>query len=63
MRTILFDLEGILVESLYQQEQETIQDLRRATREKFIGLGVPREELEDLVRSTDLAREIVSGPA
>ena len=63
MRTILFDLEGILVESLYQQEQETIQEFRRATREKFMGLGVPREELEGLVRSTDLARAIVSGPA
>jgi phosphoglycolate phosphatase len=60
MRAILFDLEGTLVESLYQQEPETIQELRRATRERLVGLGVPREELEGLVRSTDLRNRAFS---
>jgi phosphoglycolate phosphatase len=60
MRAILFDLEGTLVESLYQQEPETIQELRRATREKLVSLGVPSEELEGLVRSTDLRNHAFS---
>lgn len=60
MRAILFDLEGTLVESLYQQAPETIQELRRATREGLVSLGVPREELEGLVRSTDLRNRAFS---
>ena len=51
MKALLFDLEGTLVESSYQQSPETIEGLRRETRQKLVSLGVPVELLAGLVRS------------
>jgi len=54
LKAILFDLEGTLVESAYQKQPEIIGRLRRATREKLLGLGVSKEALSGLVRSSAL---------
>ncbi len=51
MRGVLFDLEGTLVESAYQQSPETIDELRAMTRQELLALGVPQEILSGIVRS------------
>jgi phosphoglycolate phosphatase len=51
MKAVLFDLEGTLVESAYQRSRELVTRLRRKTKERLIGLGVPEPVLEGLVRS------------
>ncbi len=51
MKAVLFDLEGTLVESAYQRSRELVSRLRRDTKERLIGLGVPITVLEGLVRS------------
>jgi phosphoglycolate phosphatase len=51
MKAVLFDLEGTLVESAYQRSRELVARLRRETRERLIGLGVPEPILDGLVRS------------
>jgi hydroxymethylpyrimidine pyrophosphatase-like HAD family hydrolase len=45
VRGVLFDLEGTLVESAYQQSPETIDELRAKTRQVLLTLGVPQEIL------------------
>ena len=57
MKAVLFDLEGTLVESAYQRSSELVSRLRRDTRERLIGLGVPEPVLEGLVRSHALRNE------
>lgn len=52
MRAVLFDLEGTLVETAYEWSREAVNELRRGTKDKLIGLGVPEEALMGLVRST-----------
>lgn len=52
MKALLFDLEGTLVESAYQQSPELIVELRITTRDKLVELGVPEETLSGLVRSS-----------
>lgn len=54
MKALLFDLEGTLVESAYQQSPELIVELRFETRDKLVDLGVPRDILSGLVRSSAL---------
>ena len=54
MKAILFDLEGTLVETVYEQSREALDRIRRETKKKLIDLGVPREVLGDLVKSTFL---------
>ena len=54
MKAVLFDLEGTLVESAYQRSRELVYRLRRDTRERLLGLGVPEHILKGLVRSHDL---------
>jgi phosphoglycolate phosphatase len=51
LKAVLFDLEGTLVESAYQRSRELVSRLRRDTKERLIGLGVPEPVLEGLVRS------------
>jgi len=51
LKAVLFDLEGTLVESIYQQAPETIEQLRRETKARLIELGVPPDLLRGLVRS------------
>jgi phosphoglycolate phosphatase len=60
MKAVLFDLEGTLVESAYQRSRELVYRLRRDTRERLIGLGVPESILEGLVRSHALRNEAYS---
>ena len=57
MKAVLFDLEGTLVESAYQRSSELVSRLRRSTRERLIGLGVPEPVLEGLVKSHALRNE------
>ena len=52
MKAILFDLEGTLVETVYERSREALDQIRRETKKKLIDLGVPREALRDLVKST-----------
>ena len=52
MKAILFDLEGTLVETVYEWSREALDRIRRETKKKLIDLGVPREVLGDLVKST-----------
>jgi phosphoglycolate phosphatase len=52
MKALLFDLEGTLVESAYQQSPELIVELRVETRDKLVELGVPENILSGLVRSS-----------
>jgi HAD superfamily hydrolase (TIGR01509 family) len=54
MKAVLFDLEGTLVESAYQRSRELVARLRRETRERLIGIGIPEPVLEGLVRSHTL---------
>jgi HAD superfamily hydrolase (TIGR01549 family) len=54
LKAILFDLEGTLVETVYEQSREALDRIRRETKKKLIDLGVPREVLGDLVKSTFL---------
>lgn len=54
MKALLFDLEGTLVESAYQQSPEMIVELRFETRDKLVELGVPEDTLSGLVRSSAL---------
>ncbi|MGD2200615.1 MAG: HAD-IA family hydrolase [Candidatus Bathyarchaeota archaeon] len=54
MKAVLFDLEGTLVESIYQRSPEKIHDLREETRECLIGLGVPEMVLAGLLRSSSM---------
>lgn len=54
MKALLFDLEGTLVESAYQQSPELIVELRFETRDKLVDLGVPEDILSGLVRSSAL---------
>jgi len=56
-RAVLFDLEGTLVETVYQQRSEAVNQLRRETKKKLIELGVPAEALGELVRSTLLRNQ------
>ena len=60
MKAVLFDLEGTLVESAYQRSRELISRLRRDTRERLIGLGVPESILEASVRSHALRNKAYS---
>ncbi len=57
MKAVLFDLEGTLVESAYQRSRELVSRLRRDTRERLIGLGIPVPVLEGLVRSHALRNQ------
>ncbi|MEE8354873.1 MAG: HAD family hydrolase, partial [Candidatus Bathyarchaeia archaeon] len=57
MKAVLFDLEGTLVESAYQRSRELVSRLRRDTKERLIGLGVPEPVLKGLVRSHALRNE------
>lgn len=52
MKAILFDLEGTLVETVYERGREAVDHLRRETKRKLINLGVPADALRDLIRST-----------
>lgn len=52
MVAVLFDLEGTLVETLYERDSRTVYELRRETKKKIISLGVPASVLGDLVTST-----------
>jgi phosphoglycolate phosphatase-like HAD superfamily hydrolase len=54
MKALLFDLEGTLVESAYQQSPELVVELRFETRDKLLELGVPEDILSGLVRSSAL---------
>ena len=56
-KAILFDLEGTLVETVYQQSREVVDQLRRETKRKLIDLGVPASILSSLVRSTMLRNQ------
>ena len=60
MKAVLFDLEGTLVESIYQKKPETIWRLRSETKELLIDLGVPENLLGGVVRSFAL-RNIAYG--
>jgi len=60
MKAVLFDLEGTLVESIYQRKPEIIDKLRRETKELLIDSGVPAALLEGMVRSFAL-RNIAYG--
>lgn len=57
LKAVLFDLEGTLVETVYQRRREAVNRLRRKTEKKLIDLGVPPEALGDLVRSTLLRNQ------
>lgn len=57
MDAVLFDLEGTLVETLYQRSQVDLAELRAATRKKIVNLGVPDEHLTGIV-SGSLLRNI-----
>ena len=52
MKAVLFDLEGTLVETVYQRSREAVNQLHRKTKKKLISLGVPAVTLNGLVRST-----------
>lgn len=52
MKAVLFDLEGTLVETVYERGREAVDYLRRETKRKLISLGVPAEVLRGLVEST-----------
>jgi len=52
MVAVLFDLEGTLVETLYERDSGAVDELRRETKKKIMSLGVPAVVLEDLVTST-----------
>ena len=54
LKAVLFDLEGNLVESAYQKSPEILGRLRKETKEKLLSLGVPRENLSGVVRSSIL---------
>lgn len=51
MITVLFDLEGTLVQSM-EDDHEAIHEIRIKTREKLVALGIPRSELKGVTRST-----------
>ncbi|MFQ6054237.1 MAG: HAD family hydrolase [Candidatus Bathyarchaeia archaeon] len=48
----MFDLEGTLVETVYERSSQSVDHLRRETKRKLIALGVSAEALGGLVRST-----------
>lgn len=52
MKVILFDLEGTLVETVYERNKGAIDQERRNVKRKIISLGIPEEALGGLVRST-----------
>lgn len=52
MKAVLFDLEGTLVETVYERRREAVENLRRETKRKLINLGMPEKALGGLVRST-----------
>jgi len=56
-KAILFDLEGTLVETVYQRRREVVDHLRRETKRKLIDLGVPASILSSLIRSTLLRNQ------
>ena len=60
MKAVLFDLEGTLVESIYQKKPEIIWRLRSETKELLIDSGVPENLLGGVVRSFAL-RNIAYG--
>lgn len=41
---VLFDLEGTLVETVYERSREAIDKGRREVKSEIIRLGVPEEE-------------------
>lgn len=49
---VLFDLEGTLVETVYERSREAIDKGRREVKSEIIRLGVPEEALGSLIRST-----------
>ena len=51
MKAVLFDLEGTLVESVYQRNPKIIEKLRRETKELLLDLGVPKTLLTGVKRS------------
>lgn len=53
MKAVLFDLEGTLIETVYERVgREVVDRERREVKKKIIGLGVPEEALGGLVRHT-----------
>lgn len=53
MVAVLFDLEGTLVQTVYDdQESRTVRELRRGTKEKLIALGIPPRLLMGIKKST-----------
>jgi len=52
LEAVLFDLEGTLVETLYQRSREDLNKLRREVKRKLIDLGVSDEALIGLVSAT-----------
>jgi HAD superfamily hydrolase (TIGR01509 family) len=52
LKAVLFDLEGTLVETLYQRSLEDLNQLRKEVKKKLISLGVPDEVLIGLVSTT-----------
>jgi HAD superfamily hydrolase (TIGR01549 family) len=52
LRAVLFDLEGTLVETVYERSRVAIDQGRRDIRNEIIRLGVPEEALGGLIRST-----------
>jgi len=56
-KAILFDLEGTLVETVYQRRREVVDQLRRETKRKLIDLGVPASIVSSLIRSTLLRNQ------
>lgn len=52
MEAVLFDLEGTLVETLYQRSREDLSQLRKEVKRKLIDLNVPNETLIGLISAT-----------
>lgn len=51
LKALLFDLEGTLVESAYQQSPDLVEQLHQSTRKELLKLGVPEDALSGLARS------------
>lgn len=57
MKALLFDLEGTLVESAYQQTPELVEKLHKDTKDRLISLGVPIELLSGIDKSALLRNQ------
>lgn len=52
LKAVLFDLEGTLVETVYERDPDAVDRERRTVRNMIVDMGIPEEALEGFVKQT-----------